>query len=184
MQLTYQVIFSRRKTLGLEIRKGRLIVRAPVGTSRRAIEQLIREKQNWIETRLTKSQEQVREASLAEKLSAEELGALGDEAVKVIPERVRYYAPLIGVQPRKITIRNQRTRWGSCSAKGNLNFNCLLMLAPGEVLDSVVVHELCHMKELNHSNNFYREVYRVFPDYDRCHRWLKENGRMLLARMG
>ena len=77
--------------------------------------------------------------------------ALADQAVKTIPERVRYYAPLIGVTYGKITIRNQRTRWGSCSSKGNLNFNCLLMLAPPEALDSVVVYELCHRKEMNHS---------------------------------
>ena len=77
--------------------------------------------------------------------------ALADQAVKTIPEKVRYYAPLVGVTYGRITIRNQRTRWGSCSSKGNLNFNCLLMLAPPEVLDSVVVHELCHRKEMNHS---------------------------------
>ena len=101
----------------------------------------------------------------------------------MIPERVRYYAERIGVRPKKITIRNQKSRWGSCSAGGNLNFNCLLMLAPTEVMDSVVVHELCHMKEMNHSERFYREVYRVYPEYDRCHRWLKEHGAELLARM-
>ena len=93
-------------------------------------------------------------------LSEEDMKALADKAVRIIPERVRYYAPLIGVTYGRITIRNQRTRWGSCSAKGNLNFNCLLMLAPPEVLDSVVVHELCHRKEMNHSKQFYEEVRR------------------------
>ena len=83
-----------------------------------------------------------------------------------------------------MTIRNQKTRWGSCSSNGRLNFNCLLMLAPREVLDSVVVHELCHLKEMNHSDRFYAEVYRVFPEYDRCSRWLKTDGTVLLARMG
>ena len=183
MQLQYQVVYSRRKTLGLEIREGRLTVRAPAGTPRTEIEKLIREKQHWIETHLERSRERTENAAAVPKLSCEELQALGERAVKVIPERVRYYARQIGVQPRKITIRNQKTRWGSCSAGGNLNFNCLLMLAPAEVLDSVVVHELCHMKEMNHSERFYREVYRVFPDYDRCHGWLKEHGAELMARM-
>ena len=82
-----------------------------------------------------------------------------------IPERVRHYAPLVGVSFGRITIRNQRSLWGSCSAKGNLNFNCLLMLTPPEVIDSVIVHELCHRKEMNHSKAFYAEVRRVFPDY-------------------
>ena len=76
---------------------------------------------------------------------------MADQAVKTIPEKVRYYAPLVGVTYGRITIRNQRIRWGSCSSKGNLNFNCLLMLAPSEVLESVVVHQLCHWKEMNHS---------------------------------
>ena len=100
----------------------------------------------------------------------------------MIPERVRYFAPKVGVDYGMITIRNQKTRWGSCSARGNLNFNCLLMLAPSEVIDYVVVHELCHRKELNHSPRFWAEVARVLPDYKRQERWLKENGKRLMAR--
>lgn len=113
----------------------------------------------------------------------EEIRSLADQALKVIPERVRYYAPLIGVTYGRITIRNQRTKWGSCSAQGNLNFNCLLMLTPQEVLDSVVVHELCHRKEMNHSERFYAEVLRVFPDYKKWDKWLKDNGPVLMQRM-
>ena len=101
-----------------------------------------------------------------------------------IPDRVRHYSGLLGVQVRRITIRNQRTRWGSCSAQGNLNFNCLLMLTPPEVIDSVVVHELCHLIEMNHSERFYQEVLRVFPEYDRWHGWLKEHQTELMARLG
>ena len=118
-----------------------------------------------------------------EKLSGEEIKALADKAVKYIPERVKYYAPLAGVDYGRITIRNQKTRWGSCSQKGNLNFNCLLMLCPAEVIDSVVVHELCHRKHMDHSKDFYNEVYRVFPEYDRWNRWLKENGQFIMSRM-
>ena len=91
--------------------------------------------------------------------------------------------PPLGVCFGRITIRNQRSRWGSCSSKGNLNFNCLLMLTPPEVIDSVVVHELCHRKEMNHSKAFYAEVLRVFPDYWKWDKWLKENGPQLMRRM-
>ncbi len=94
-----------------------------------------------------------------------------------------HFAPLVGVSYGRITIRNQRTRWGSCSGKGNLNFNCLLMLAPPEVLDYVVVHELCHRKEMNHSPRFWAEVARVLPDYQQRRRWLKEHGGALVQRM-
>lgn len=117
-------------------------------------------------------------------MSEQELQDLADCAGEEIPRRVAYYAPLVGVSYGKITIRCQKTRWGSCSAQGNLNFNCLLLLAPPEVLDSVVVHELCHRKQMNHSGMFYEEVLRVYPQYPSCHRWLKENGDALLARAG
>ena len=103
--------------------------------------------------------------------------------MKYIPERVAYYAPIAGVSYGRITIRNQKSRWGSCSAKGNLNFNCLLMLTPPEVIDSVVVHELCHRKEMNHSRRFYDEVLRVYPDYHIWNKWLKENGAAIMRRM-
>ena len=116
-------------------------------------------------------------------LSAAEIRELADRALAVIPERVAYYAPKVGVTYGRTTIRNQRTRWGSCSSKGNLNFNCLLMLTPPEALDSVVVHELCHLKEMNHSKRFYAEVLRVFPDYWKWDKWLKDNGPALIRRM-
>ncbi len=116
-------------------------------------------------------------------LTGEELHALTEKALTCIPERVKFYAPQIGVTYGRITIRNQKTRWGSCSAKGNLNFNCLLMLTPPEVIDSVVVHELCHRKEMNHSNRFYAEVLRILPDYWKWHGWLKEHGEAIMRRM-
>ena len=118
-----------------------------------------------------------------DKLTAEEIRALAAKALEVIPERVAYYAPLMGVTYNRITIRNQKTRWGSCSSKGNLNFNCLLMLCPPEVIDSVVVHELAHRREMNHSKRFYAHVLRVYPDYYKWNKWLKENGPVLIRRM-
>ena len=108
---------------------------------------------------------------------------MADRAAAIIPPRVRHYAALLGVTYGRITIRNQKTRWGSCTSDGNLNFNCLLVETPPEVLDSVVVHELCHRIHQNHSKAFYAEIARVFPDYDRCAKWLKENGGLLIMRM-
>ena len=113
----------------------------------------------------------------------EEVRALAEQALQTIPPRVAHYARLLGVTCGRITIRNQRTRWGSCSSKGNLNFNCLLMLTPPEVVDSVIVHELCHLKEMNHSDRFYREVLRIYPDYWRWDKWLKENGDLIMMRL-
>lgn len=181
--IEYQLIRSARKTLGLEIRDGRVIVRAPARLPLREIEKILSEREGWIRERLNANRATLDKAAVA-KLSAEEIRTLADEAMRVIPERVRYYALLIGVTYGRITIRNQKTRWGSCSSAGNLNFNCLLMLAPREVLDSVVVHELCHRKEMNHSDRFYAEVLRVFPEYRKWHGWLKKNGPELIARVG
>ncbi len=182
--MDYEIIRSSRRTICAEVRDGCLIIRAPYLLPERTIRAYIRQNQARIEAILAKSRERQARKDAVEKLSPDELRELTDKARQVIPERVAYYAPLIGVTYGRITVRHQRTRWGSCSGKKNLNFNCLLMLAPPEALDSVVVHELCHLKEMNHSTGFYREVLRVFPDYRKWHGWLRENGDLLLARLG
>ena len=94
-----------------------------------------------------------------------------------------FYAPLVGVSYGRITIRSQRGRWGSCSGAGNLNFNCLLMLTPPQVREYVVVHELCHRKQMNHSSQFWAEVERILPDYRQRRQWLKDQGGALIARL-
>lgn len=118
-----------------------------------------------------------------ELLTVKELRNLARDAAAYIPERVSFYASLMDVSYGRITIRNQKSRWGSCSSKGNLNFNCLLMLAPLEIIDYVVVHELCHRREMNHSPLFWREVEKVLPDYKKRRKWLKDNGEKLMRRM-
>lgn len=169
--------------MGLELKSDGLIVRIPYYVTDREAERFVKGNVKWIERRLAKLNEREALLSNASALTAEEIRELAKQAAEVIPERVAYYAPLIGVEYGRITIRSQKTRWGSCSRKGNLNFNCLLMLAPPQVIDSVVVHELCHLKEMNHSKRFYKEVLRVFPEYKIWQKWLKENGPVLMARM-
>ncbi|MCD8124321.1 MAG: M48 family metallopeptidase [Lachnospiraceae bacterium] len=180
---SYRVIRSNRKTISLQIHEDGLLVRAPQRMTDAEIAHFINDHRDWIEKNTKKLAEERKNRPKVERLSMEEIQALADQALQVIPERVKYYAPQIGVTYGRITIRNQRSRWGSCSAKGNLNFNCLLMLAPPEVVDAVVVHELCHRKVMNHSHAFYEEVHRVYPDYDRWAQWLRENGGTLLRRM-
>ena len=183
MKLEYAVIRSNRRTIGLEVKPdGQVIVRVPIRLPDSEICKFVHKHEEWIQKHQEIARQRLEERPPVEKLTMQEIQELADQAVKVIPQRVAYYAPKIGVDYGRITIRNQKTRWGSCSANGNLNFNCLLMLTPSEVIDSVVVHELCHRKEMNHSDRFYAEVLRVFPDYWKWNRWLKENGGQLMQR--
>ena len=117
------------------------------------------------------------EENMIEKLNPDLLHNL---ALVDIPQRVKKYAPLVGVDYGRITIRMQKSRWGSCSSKGNLNFNCLLMAMPEEIRDYVVVHELCHRKQMNHSDKFWAEVEHVLPDYKASKKWLRDNGERIM----
>ena len=143
------------------------------------IRRFVESKSGWIEKHLEKRTAAARLPVFTD----EQLQVLARQARQTIPERVAHFAPLVGVTYGRITIRSQHTLWGSCSSKGNLNFNCLLMLTPPEVLDYVVVHELCHRKEMNHSARFWAEVEHVLPDYGIQRKWLRENGTALISRL-
>ena len=178
------VIRSNRKTVAIQVNSDLSVtVRAPRSASEKDIEEILKKKEAWISKHIEKMKKTKErfEAEPTEKLTREKVIALAEEALKVIPARVEYFARVIGVTYGKINIRNQKTRWGSCSSKGNLNFNCLLMLAPPEVLDYVVVHELCHRKQMNHSKAFWSEVEKVLPDYKEARKWLKEDGSQMIT---
>lgn len=179
-----EIVRSRRKTMTAEIETdGRVTVRAPLKMPVKDIQRFLSEKSSIIEKHIRKRLAENEKLSETRPFTPAEISKMADMAAEIIPRRVEYYAALMGVTYKRITIRNQKTRWGSCTAGGNLNFNCLLVMTPPEVLDSVVVHELCHRKHLDHSKEFYADVYKVFPDYDRCSKWLKENGSLLIRRM-
>ena len=178
--ISYQIIRSPRKTVSIQIvPPGQVVVRCPNRMKNEEIRTFVQSKADWIEKHLQKFSG----SPALPPFTPEQVKKLAAQALKVIPERVAYFAPKVGVTYGNITIRNQRTRWGSCSSKGNLNFNCLLMLVPREVLDYVVVHELCHRKELNHSPRFWAEVERILPDYKIRQKWLKDNGGSLIGRL-
>lgn len=175
--MNYTLIRSKRKTISIRILPdGSLLVRAPLRLSKKAIDEFVDSKASWIE-------KHSHPLSDIPKLSPEELSQLTEKAKEVIPARVALWSEKMGISYGTVSIRHQKTRWGSCSSKGNLNFNCLLMLCPLEVLDSVIVHELAHRKEMNHSRSFYAIVYLHFPEYDKWHDWLHKHGSSLIGRL-
>lgn len=177
-----EIIRSKRKTVAIQIKSdGRVVVRAPVRMSAAAISRLVEEKSDWIEKHLAQIRRQNESAEPA--FTPEQLRQLAEAARQDLPRRAARFAPLVGVSFGRITIRAQKSRWGSCSTRGNLNFNCLLMLCPEEVRDYVVVHELCHRKEMNHSRRFWQELARVLPEYEKQRQWLKSNGSRLIRRL-
>lgn len=178
---------SSRKTISLQVTRDlRLIVRAPNRMSGREIRNFIDAHASWIEKHMSRMEALNAQSAkdAASRLSEAEISLLKEQARKVLPTKAEKFAPLIGVSFGRVTVRCQSTLWGSCSAKGNLSFNCLLMLTPEEVQDYVVVHELCHLKELNHSPRFWAEVEKVLPDYPERREWLKQNGSAIMARAG
>lgn len=175
--MNVQIIRSKRRTISIQIKPdGSVQVRAPLRATNRDIERLLVEKQDWINKHVEEALSREERRQQTPKLTPEELKILVEDASIYIPERVRVYAPVIGVDYSRITIRCQKTRWGSCSAKGGLNFNCLLMKMPVDIIDYVVVHELCHRKEMNHSKAFWAEVEKVLPDYKNRRKWLRVHG--------
>lgn len=181
MRSDIRVVKSRRRTIALEVTNdGRIILRAPWYATRWDIERFAASKEEWLNQALKRVEIRQKEEASYEKADPDQIQELAKQAKKVIPLRVAYYADQIGVQYGRIAIRHQKTRWGSCSSKGNLNFNCLLMLVPEEIMDYVVVHELCHLIELNHSPAFWAEVGKYIPDYKERRKWLKENGNRIM----
>lgn len=171
-RITYEWIRSRRKTIEIQIREdGGVVVRTPYSVPQRQVERFVEERREWI----LKNQETLREARNKRTVITEDMRREGvEKALKIFPERVEYYARKMGISYGRITIREQKTRWGSCSSKGNLNFNWKLTLMPMEILDYVVVHELAHRREMNHSREFWKIVEQVLPDYQDRRRRLKE----------
>lgn len=185
--MEYQLIRSARKTIAIELKTdGTILVRAPRCCSKAVIEGFLKEKQDWIlrkrqELRIRKQEREERQEQMSP-WSEQDYQRARELARHVLTQKAERYASLMQVTYERISIRDQKTRWGSCSGKGNLNFNWRLILAPEEVLDYVVVHELAHRKEMNHSPAFWEIVERVLPDYKKRRQWLKQHGGELMLR--
>lgn len=184
--LPCSIRFSKRKSLGIEITaEGDIIVRSPGYISKRAVEAFIEKKREWIfknREKILAKKENSRLKPLTP-LEEQKVAALKKRflnAAKIyFPKRCEELVRATGGHYEKITIRNQKTRWGSCSQTGTLSFNYRLMMAPPEVIDYVIVHELCHLTHMDHSKAFWNMVAGILPDYIQRKQWLKVHGHEL-----
>ena len=182
--IKYFITYSRRRSISMKFRKdGNLSIAAPYGVSEKYIKEFIDSRRNWIIKNYNAIKKNL--------LYVEQNGYYSDLDIKdmkkkskdIITSRVLYYAKKGNFSFNRITYKVMKTQWGSCSGKRNLNFNCVLSLMPLSIIDSVVVHELCHLRHMDHSKEFYKEVYALCPTYNECHKWLKINGPRYLARI-
>ena len=180
--IVYELKRSKRKTVSVEIsREARVIVRAPLKMKKEEIDTFLNSKRSWITTNLAQMEQMLKDAP--KKLDENEIKALKKSARALILPRVEYYASRMGVSYGTVAFRRQKTRFGSCSSKKNLNFNIAIALMPEQIVDYVIVHELAHLKEMNHSPRFWQEVASVILDCMDRRRWLQKNGIKFIQRI-
>jgi len=194
-------IRSKRRTILLQIKAdGSFVVRAPMRADINKINEFIKKKNEWIITKqseikmrflqrqkMLESQEINSENKvllLGEKISCSKKRAelilwYKREALKHLTLRVNYFANTFGLKYNSIKISSAKKRWGSCSSRGNINFSWRLIMAPSDVVDYVVAHEVSHLKHRNHSKNFWKHVAMMMPNYKNQHDWLRKNGFLL-----
>ena len=182
MSFEYKLIRSKRKTIAIQVKSNlELVVRAPFKLKQREIDKFVLEKESWINAHLTEMKKALE--SVPSPFTDEELNLAVIKAKQIIPEKTAYWANVMNVNYNKITIRKQTTRWGSCSSKGNLNFNALLSFCPDDVVNYIVIHELAHRLEMNHSKRFWHIVLSFCPNYKEYYSWLKKDGKELIKKL-
>ena len=179
--IEFEVKKSKRKNISIYVYPdGRILVRTPLAITKKELKKLLEKKAAWM---FEKQQEALEKAKQnpARMYTEEEKKAYKKQIKELIIKRVAFYSDYIPESSKinRIVIKEQKKRWGSCSVKGNLNFNWKLVFAPPEITDYVVVHEMCHLKHMNHSKEFWREVERILPDYKERRKWLMEYGGSL-----
>lgn len=182
--IEYSIVRSRRKSVSIQVKaSGQVIVRAPMRVSKKVINQFVLDNYEWIEKTIEKMEVRQQESEKLPRFTKEQIADLKKTGKKEITALVEKYAPIVGVTYGRVSIRAQKSRWGSCSRDGNLNFNCLLMMCPEEVREYVVVHELCHRLEMNHSERFWAQVEKVLPNYKQLRKWLKTEGGEIIRHL-
>lgn len=168
--MEYSVIYSKRRTVALKVTPElKIEVRAPYGMSREMIEEIVSKHRRWIEKRI----DTIKKQPIKTPPTQDEIRELKKRTEELVTPLVERYAPLLGVTYTKITVTSAKNVFGSCTSKKHLNFSFRLSLYPYEAIEYVVVHELCHLKEMNHSPRFWALVERILPDYRKRRDMLK-----------
>ena len=168
--MEYKIVYSKRKTLSLCIQDGGLVVRAPYGLPAAKIGEAVARHRRWIDNAITRI---AARESMTSSLTEADVLRLKREAARVLSAKTAEYAAIMGTSYNRVTVTSARTRFGSCSAKGNISYSFRLLGYPDEAVDYVVVHELAHIKEMNHTVKFYKVVESVLPDYKERQKMLK-----------
>ena len=170
--MDYEIIYSKRKTVSIKIEQGIVIVKAPLGVAKKEIKSIVDKHRDWIDR-----------AVVREKKKREKYESLDESQVRILKKQARIhltglcekYSALMGLSYNRISITSAKKRFGSCSSNKNISFSYLLMLYPEAAREYVVVHELAHLCEMNHSARFYAIIERYMPDYKERKKLLKQN---------
>ena len=161
--MVYEIIYSKRNTLALQVKADlTVVVKAPRGLSRKYIDDFVNQKADWINERLQKYKSLPFNPYMFTK---QEIADLKRKTLEIVVPRVQHYASIMGITPNKISASSAKARFASCNSRGNLSFSFRLCLYPIEAIDYIVVHELSHMVEMNHSKRFWAVVEKYMPDY-------------------
>ncbi|MCR4330954.1 MAG: M48 family metallopeptidase [Patescibacteria group bacterium] len=165
--------WARRVRLSVH-RDGSIVVTLPSGAPQALAEQFVQEKSSWIWKKIQHFRQYGGISTLPH--SKEDYVKHKNEALVLVESRVEYFNQAYGFTYNKISVKDQKTRWGSCSKKGNLNFSYRILFLEPEIQDLVIVHELCHLKEFNHSEKFWNLVASMIPNYKAIRKELKKKG--------
>ena len=169
--MEYKVVYSKRKTISLTIVDGTPVIKAPIGTKKKTIKEIIEKYSGWIEKHI---EIQKKKEALFKDLTDDDIKRIKNEARKYFVDKTEYFSKIMGIDYGRITITSAQKRFGSCSSTGNIAFSYRLMLYPESAREYVIVHELAHRKEMNHSKAFYAIIAAILPDYKARMRLLKQ----------
>ena len=166
-EIKYDLIRSKIKNLYIYIREGKVIVKAPIKMKDKHIYEFINKKAKWIYNNVKKEKEKIK---LEEKIEQEDIKKLQ----LIVKNNIEKYSELLKLKPNKVRIKNLKYAWGSCSSNKNISINIKLANKDEKIIEYVILHEMCHLKYMNHSKNFWSLVEKYIPDYKERKKELKQ----------